>query len=302
VQKGTLHKGDPFIVGKEWGRVRALFDDRGRHLEEAKPSMPVLVTGLQGLPEAGDIFQVVESDRLARQISAERKEKAKVSEQAQQPKAVTLEDLYAQIQGGDVKDLNIVVKVDVQGSLDPIVNSLQDLSGEEVQIRILRKAVGDITESDVMLAAASRALIIGFNVNVDPVAKRLAEQHGVDIRVYSVIYHIVEDVSKALQGLLEPIYEERELGRAEVRAIFRIRGKGKVLGCLVTDGVIRRNADAIVLRHGEEHFRGTITSLKRFQEDVTEVRMGYECGLALEGFNDPKEGDIVVAIEKVRVR
>ncbi len=301
VQKGTLHKGDPLVVGKEWGRVRAMFDDRGRPMNEATPSMPVLITGLQGLPEAGDIFQVVESDRLARQISTERKEKAKAAEQAQQPKAVTLEDLYAQIQGG-VKELNIIVKVDVQGSLDPIVSSLEELSSDEVQIRILRKAVGNITESDVMLAAASRALIIGFNVKVDPVAKRLAEQHGVDIRAYSVIYHIVDDVSKALQGLLEPIYEDREIGRAEVRAIFRIRGKGKVLGCLVTDGVIRRNADAIVVRNGQEHFRGVITSLKRFQEDVTEVRMGYECGLALDGFNDPKEGDIVIATEKVRVR
>ena len=301
VQKGTLQKGNPLVVGKEWGRVRAMFDDLGRQLTEATPSMPVLITGLQGLPEAGDIFQVVESDRVARQISTERKEKSR-SQEMQQPKTVSLEDLYAQIQGGNIKDLNLIVKVDVQGSLDPIVNSLEDLSSDEVQIRILRKAVGNITESDVMLAAASRALIIGFNVNVDPVAKRLAEQQGVDIRTYSVIYHIVDDVSKALQGLLEPIYEDRELGRAEVRAIFRIRGKGKVLGCLVTDGVIRRNAEAVVLRNGEEHHRGVISSLKRFQEDVQEVRMGYECGLAVEGFNDPKEGDIVVAIEKVRVR
>ncbi len=301
VQKGELHKGDPLIVGKEWGRVRAMFDDRGRPLTEAGPSTPVLITGLQGLPEAGDIFQVVESDRLARQISSERKEKARALE-TQHPKAVTLEDLYAQIQGGAVKDLNLIVKVDVQGSLDPIVNSLEEISDDEVQIRILRKAVGNITESDVMLAAASRALIIGFNVKVDPVAKRLAEQNGVDIRVYSVIYHIVEDVTKALQGMLEPVFEDREIGRAEVRAIFRIRGKGKVLGCLVTDGVIRRNADAIVKRGDQERFRGTITSLKRFQEDVSEVRMGYECGLALDGFNDPREGDIVIATEKVRVR
>ena len=302
VQKGTLRKGDPLVVGQEWGRVRAMFDDLGRPLTEATPSMPVLITGLQGLPQAGDIFQVVESDKLARQISAERKAKAKSAEASQQPKTVTLEDFYAQIQSGGVKDLNLIVKVDVQGSLEPIINSLEEISDEEVKIRILRKAVGNITESDVMLAAASRALILGFNVKVDPVAKRMAEQQGVDIRVYSVIYHMVEDVSKALQGLLEPIYEERELGRAEVRAVFRIRGKGKVLGCMVTDGLIRRNAEAKVLRGGKELFRGVISSLKRFQEDVTEVRMGYECGLALDGFNDPKEGDLVVAIEKVRVR
>ncbi len=300
VQKGTLHRGDPLIAGLEWGRVRAMFDDRGRQLKEAKPSMPALITGLQGLPQAGDIFQVVESDRLARQISMERKEKARTQQQ-EETKALTLEDFYAQMQSGQVKDLNVIVKVDVQGSLEPIVQSLEDLSSDEVGIRILRKAVGPVTESDVMLAAASRALILGFNVKVDAVAKRLAEQHGVDIRVYQVIYHLVEDVSKALQGMLEPIYEDREIGRAEVRAIFRVRGR-KVMGCLVTDGVIRRNADAIILRQGQEIHRGVIASLKRYQEDVTEVRAGYECGVGVENFNNPKEGDIIVVTEKVRVR
>ena len=301
VQKGTLKKGDPIVAGQEWGRVRAMFDDRGRQLDEAKPSMPVLITGLQGLPQAGDIFQVVESDRLARQISTERKEKSRAEEQ-EQTKALTLEDFYAQMQSGAVKDLNLIVKVDVQGSLEPIVKSLEDLSSDEVGIRILRKAVGNVTESDVMLAAASRALIIGFNVKVDPAAKRLAEQQGVDIRLYSVIYHIIEDISKALQGMLEPVYEARELGRAEVRAVFRIRGRGKVMGCLVTDGVIRRGADAIILRNGQEIHRGAISSLKRYQEDVPEVRAGYECGIAVENFTDPKEGDIIVATEQVRVR
>ena len=302
VQKGTLHKGDPLIVGQEWGRVRAMFNDLGRRLQEAPPSMPVLITGLQGLPAAGDIFQVVESDKLARQISAERKAKAKSASQEQTSRSVTLEDLYAQIQGGNIKDLNLIVKVDVQGSMDPIINSLEDISDDEVQIRVLRKAVGNITESDVMLASASRALILGFNVNVDPVAKRQSEQLGVDIRVYNVIYHMVDDVTKALQGLLEPIYEDRELGRAEVRAIFRIRGKGKVLGCMVTDGVIRRNADAVVMRQGKELYRGVITGLKRFQEDAPEVRAGYECGISIDGFKEPNEGDIVIATEKVRVR
>ncbi len=301
VQKGTLHRGDSLVVGQEWGRVRAMFDDRGKKLDEAKPSMPVLITGLQGLPQAGDIFQVVENDRLARQISAERKEKAKAQEAAQ-PKALTLEDFYAQMQSGNVKDLNVIVKVDVQGSLEPIVQSLEDLATDEVGIRILRKAVGNVTESDVMLAAASKALILGFNVKADPVARRLAEQQGVDIRIYNVIYHLTEDVSKALQGMLEPVYEDKEIGRAEVRAVFRIRGRGKVMGCLVTDGVIRRNADAIILRNGQEIHRGTISSLKRYQEDVTEVRAGYECGIAVENFSDPKEGDIVIATEKVRVR
>ena len=301
VQKGTLHQGDPVVVGDEWGRIRAMFDYHGRKLTEAPPSFPVLITGLQGLPHAGDIFQVVESDKLARQISAERKLKAKAADFAQQPKAVSLEDIYNQIQGG-MKDLNVIIKVDVEGSLEPIGNSLQELSNDEVQIRILRQAVGNITEGDVMLAAASRALILGFNVRVDPVAQRIAEKEGVDIRTYEVIYHLIEDVTKALQGLLEPIYEDREIGRAEVRAIFRIRGKGKVLGCLVTDGVVRRNAEATILRAGKAQAHGVIDSLKRYQEDVTEVRAGYECGLTVSGFNDPQEGDIVIATEKVRVR
>lgn len=301
VQKGTLHQGDPVVVGDEWGRIRAMFDYHGRKLTEAPPSLPVLITGLQGLPHAGDIFQVVESDKLARQISNERKLKARAAGFAQQPKAVSLEDLYNQIQGG-MKDLNVIIKVDVEGSLEPIVNSLQELSGDEVQIRILRQAVGNITEGDVMLAAASRALILGFNVQIDPVAQRIAEKEGVDIRTYDVIYHLIEDVTKALQGLLEPIYEDRELGRAEVRAIFRIRGKGKVLGCLVTDGIVRRNAEATILRSGKAYAHGVIDSLKRYQEDVTEVRAGYECGLTVSGFNDPQEGDIVIATEKVRVR
>ncbi|RUA15195.1 MAG: translation initiation factor IF-2 [Clostridia bacterium] len=301
VQKGALHRSDPLVVGDEWGRIRAMFDYHGRKLTEALPSLPVLITGLQGLPHAGDIFQVVESDKLARQISNERKLKARAADFSQQSKTVTLEDIYNQIQGG-MKDLNVIIKVDVEGSLEPIVNSLQELSNDEVQIRVLRQAVGNITEGDVMLAAASRALILGFNVQIDPVAHRIAEKEGVDIRTYDVIYHLIEDIGKALQGLLEPIYEDQELGRAEVRAIFRIRGKGKVLGCLVTDGVVQRGAEATILRSGKAYAHGVIDSLKRYQEDVTEVRAGYECGLTVSGFNDPQEGDIVVATEKVRVR
>jgi len=300
VQKGALHPGDAVVVGQEWGRVRAMFDDQSRPVKEALPSTPVLVTGLQGVPAAGDILQVVESDRIARQISAERKEKARQAKQ--KVTTFSLEDLYSQIKEGAVKELNLIVKADVQGSLEAIVSSLNDLSSDEVKIRILHQDVGTISESDVMLAAASRALILGFQVKPDAVARRQAEQHGVEIKTYDVIYDLVDDVSKALVGMLEPVYESREIGRAEVRAIFRIKGRGKVLGCMVLEGEVRRDAEAAVLRNGKEIHKGKISSLKRYQEDVSEVRAGYECGMTVEGFDRPREGDIVVAYEQVRVR
>lgn len=300
VQRGTLHRGDSVVIGKVWGRVRSLINDQGQSIEEATPSMPVIITGLHGLPNAGDIFQVVENDRVARQIAQERAEKTR--ELANRKKTLSLDDLYSQIQSGEVKELNLIIKADVQGSLEPIVSSLNDLSNEEVQIRILHQDVGAITESDVMLAAASRALILGFHTQVDPVARRQAEANGVDIQIYDVIYQLVDDVSKAMKGMLEPIYKEQLIGKASVRAIFRIRGQGQVLGCLVEDGVVRRDAIAKVIRHGNEYHKGRIVSLKRYQEDVPEIRMGYECGLAVEGLKDPKEGDIVEVYEEVRVR
>ncbi|RME81628.1 MAG: translation initiation factor IF-2, partial [Caldilineae bacterium] len=252
------------------------------------------------VPAAGDIFQVVENDRIARQIAHERAEKKRVAQET--VRTLSLDDLYAQIQSGDVKELNLIIKADVQGSLEPIVSSLNDLSSEEVKIRILHQDVGTISESDVMLAAASRALILGFNTRVDPVAARQAEMHGVDIRLYDVIYQLIDDVSKAMTGMLEPVYEERQIGEAEVRAVFKIRGLGKVLGCLVTDGVVRRDAIAKVYRNGKEVHTGTVISLKRYQEDVDEIRAGYECGLAIENLQDPQEGDNLRFFEKVRVR
>jgi len=300
VQRGTLHRGDSVVIGQVWGHVRTLINDQGETIDEATPSMPVIITGLQGLPAAGDIFQVVENDKVARQIAQERADKLRAAHSDR--KSLSLDDLYAQIKAGAVKDLNIIIKADVQGSLEPIVSSLNELSNDEVKIRILHQDVGTISESDVMLAAASRALILGFNTKVDPVAQRQAETNGVDIHVYNVIYQLIDDVAKAMTGMLEPIYEEKKIGEAEVRAIFRIRGQGQVLGCLVRDGVVRRDAIARVFRNGTELHKGTISSLKRYQEDVPEVRMGYECGLAIDGLSHPKEGDIIMIYEMVRVR
>lgn len=301
IQKGTLNAGDSLVIGQVWGRVRAQFDNQGNQLQQATPSMPVLVTGLQGIPDAGDIFQVVDNDRLARQIAYDREQKARAAKE-QPARSLSLDDLYSQIQSGDVKELNLIIKADVQGSLEPIISSLEDLGSGEVKIRILHQDVGNITESDVMLAAASRALILGFNTRVDSVAQRQADRHGIDIELYNVIYQLVDDVSKAMTGMLEPIYEDRLIGKVEVRAIFKIKGRGRILGCLVQDGVVRRDAPAKVFRHTAEHYAGRITSLKRFQEDVTEVRMGYECGIGIDGFTDPKEGDIIEVYERVRTR
>lgn len=300
VQKGTLHVGDSVVVGQQWGRVRAMFDADGRPITAAGPGTPALISGLQGLPAAGDILQVVENDRLARQIAAERAEKAKATQT--ETRVLSLDDLYRQIQSGEVKELNLIVKVDVQGSLEPIQNSLLQLSTDEVKVRILHMDVGSITESDVMLATASRALIIGFHTTVDPVARRYAEQNGVDIRLYQVIYDLVDDIEKALKGMLEPVYEDRTIGKAEVRAIFPLRGNAKALGCLVVDGIVRKDALARVLRHGKEIHRGKITSLKRYKDDVDEIRAGYECGIGIADFAEPAVGDVIEVLEKVRVR
>ncbi len=301
VQKGTLHAGDPLVIGQDWGHIRAMFDDAGRPITAAPPAMPVLITGLQGVPAPGDIFQVVENDRLARQIASERVQKARAMTHETKP-TLSLDDLYRQIQSGDIKELNLIIKVDVQGSLEPIENSLKDLSNEEVKVRILHQDVGAITDSDIMLAAASRALVLGFHTTVDAAARRNAEQSGVDIRVYNVIYEMIDDISKALKGMLEPVYEDRLIGKAEVRAVFQIKGRGKVLGCLVVDGIVKRDSLARVVRHGKEIHRGKITSLKRYQDDAPEIRAGYECGLSINDFDTPAEGDTVEAIERVRVR
>jgi len=294
IQAGTLHVGDALVVGSISGRVRAMLNERGEQIKEAPPSTPVLVMGLSDVPVAGDIFSVVQSERQARAIAEDRAERKRSQEARPTPRqALTLRELFSQFQAGEIAELTLILKADVQGSLEPIANSLKQLSTEDLKVNILHQGIGDISESDVMLASASRAIIIGFRVGVDEAARRAATQHGVDVRQYDVIYSVINDVDKALTGMLEPVYEDVVIGHAEVRAVFAIRRRGKVAGCYVTDGEVTRNASALVLRGGEEIFDAHLDSLKRFQEDVTEVRAGFECGIALAGFDDFKEGDVL---------
>jgi translation initiation factor IF-2 len=291
VQTGTLKVGDIIVVGEQYGRVRAMFDHTGKRVKEAGPSTPVAVLGLPEVPEAGTIFEVVPNERTARQIVTERQEAKR--EVVERPAHVlTLEEIFEQMQAGQVKALNLILKADAHGSLEAIADSLLKLSTEDLKLRILRRATGDITESDITLAIASGAIVIGFQVQIHPTARALAAEHGVDVRVYQVIYELIDDVEKALQGMLEPKYEEVVLGRAEVKAVFPLR-KGKVAGLLVTEGKVLRNARARVWRNGQEVFDGPIASLKRYTEDVREVAAGFECGLGLEGFDDFAEGDII---------
>jgi translation initiation factor IF-2 len=302
VQGGTLHVGDALTLGPISGRVRAMMDHRGQVVEEAPPSMPVLVMGLSDVPRAGDIFEVVASEREARAIAEGRAEEQRLATaQPARAKILTLDDVFSQFQSGQVVELNVILKADVQGSLEPIVNSLKRLGSEDLQVKLLHQGTGNITESDVMLASASRAIVIGFHVDIDEAARRLAVQDGVDIRLYTIIYNLVDDVDKALKGLLEPEYQKVVVGHAEVRAVFRIRRQGNVAGCHVLDGEVRRNSRVRVLREDEELFDGRIDSLKRFQDDVAEVRAGFECGLSIAGFEGFQEGDILEFYKEERV-
>jgi len=302
VQNGTLEVGDVVVAGSTYGRLRALFDFRGRRLRKAGPSTPVSVMGLNDVPMAGDLFRVVESEREAKAIVEQQASLAKQTAAA--PKsAVTLEQLFNRYQAGDIKELRLILKVDVQGSLEPIQSSIRDLAKGDIAVNILYAETGNIGDNDVLLAAASKAIIIGFNVQVEPSARRLAEAEGVSIRLYDIIYRLTEDLEKALKGMLEPEERETVIGHAEVRAIFRISKVGNVAGCRVLDGELRRNAHVRVLRGGSEIFVGSITSLKHLQEDVREVRQGFECGVGVKGFNDFQVGDILEAfiVEKVAV-
>jgi len=302
VQNGTLRRGDVILVGTDYGRVRAMFDYRGKPIKKALPSTPVAVLGLSRVPNAGDIFQVMPDEKSARAEAEKRAaQQREVQEQPSPPKVVSLDDLFAQMQNGKVKQLNLILKTDVQGSIEPIVNSLQRLSSEELQIKLLRQATGNISESDVMLALASKAIILGFRVDVDPAARKMAQAEGVDIRIYDVIYKLEEDMEKALKGLLEPKYEDVVIGHAEVRAVFRIPHRGKVAGCYITDGLVTRNALARISRNGDLVYDGRVSSLKHFKEDVTELRAGFECGIGLEGFEDFKVGDVIELYKKERV-
>lgn len=302
VQGGTLRCGDALVTGTISGRVRAMLNERGEPVEEAPPSMPVLVMGLSDVPTAGDIFEVVDNGRVARAIASNRLDEERLARgRPVTPRLLSLDEIFSQFQAGEVKELNLIFKADVQGSLEPIVNSLEKLGDEELQVRILHQGIGRITESDVMLASASRAIIIGFNVDVDEAARRAAQQDGVDIRQYDIIYHLVDDVGRALKGMLEPEYEDVAIGHADVRAVFHIRRRGNVAGCYITDGEATRNAMVRVLRDGEELFDSGLDSLKRFQEDVTEVKAGFECGIGVAGFDDFEEGDVLEFYKRERV-
>ncbi|MCP9450111.1 MAG: translation initiation factor IF-2 [Nitrospira sp.] len=304
VQSGTLKVGDAFVVGTFSGRVRALINDQGVKIQQAGPSIPIEVIGLPGVPSAGDVFQVVSDERMARQIAEERAQKRKASELAG-PAKVSLDDLFAKIQEGAVKELAIVIKADVQGSSEALAGAVEKLSTDAVKLRVIHNGVGGIMESDVLLAAASRAVIIGFNVRPDPKAASLAEQQGVDIRLYTVIYDAIADVKAAMEGLLEPTLKERTLGRAEVRQVFTIQKVGTVAGCYVLDGTISRaSAGVRVIRDNVVVYQGKLASLRRFKDDVREVQQGYECGIGVENFNDVKVGDIIeaFAIDKIAAK
>lgn len=292
VQNGALHVGDDIVAGLTCGRVRQMLDEAGRAIEEAGPSTPALVLGLSDVPDAGEYFEVVPESCIAREIVAERREEL-AAETARATRTFTLDDFARRIQAGKTKELNLIVKTDVQGSIDPIVNSLEQLGDEELKVNILHAAAGSIGKSDVNLAVASQAIIIGFQVGPDPAARRLAESEGVDIRTYDVIYNLVEEVNQALKGLLEPTFVKVLVGEAEVRDTFNIPGTGVVAGCYVRKGEARRNAQARVTRDGSVLYDGAVSSLKRFAEDVREVRRGYECGVGLQGFNDFAVGDLI---------
>jgi translation initiation factor IF-2 len=301
VQNGALKIGDPFVAGTTFGRVRAMFDERGNRVEVAKPSTPVQVIGFDNLPEAGDSFVVVEDEKTAREI-ANRRSQLKREQRFRQLRAVSLDKLSEQIKEGKVKELPIIIKADVNGSVEALSDSLMKLSNEEIKVRIIHRAVGAISESDVLLAQASGAIIIGFNVRPTSAAKKLAESENVEIRLYNIIYNVINDVKSALEGMLEPEKREEILGTAEVRETFKIAKVGTVAGCFVTEGKILRNARARLIRNGIVIYDGKIASLKRFKDDVKEVEAGLECGIALENYNDIKVGDIIEAYNILEVK
>ena len=294
VQNGTLRVGDAVVCGQTFGKVRALMNDRGEKIRKAGPSIPAYIIGLSGVPEAGDSLQVVDDEKVARTIGEARvmraREKGLVA--AAGPRA-SLDDLYKQMQAGEVKDLNLIVKADSQGSVEALKHALLRLTSPEVRVQVVHGGVGTITESDILLATASSAIIIGFNVRPDPNVKRLAEQESVDIRNYRVIYHVVEDIQAAMKGMLAPEFEEVVLGRVDVRQVFKVSKVGTVAGCYVSDGKVTRSADVRVLRDGVVVYEGKIESLRRFKDDVREVQAGYECGLSIEKYPGILAGDIL---------
>ena len=301
VQKGTLHVGDAIAAGSAHGRVRAMTNDKGQRVKVAGPSQPVEILGLNGVPNAGEVFVGCESEKEARNFAETFIEQNKVNLLKETKSKMSLDDLFTQIQEGNLKELNIVVKADVQGSVEALKQSLLKLSNDEVVIKIIHGGVGAINESDVILASASNAIIIGFNVRPDATAKEIADNEGVDLRLYRVIYSAIEDVEAAMKGMLDPVFEEKVLGHAEVRQTFKASGVGTIAGSYVLDGTFERGCKVRITREGTQIFEGPLASLKRFKDDVKEVRAGYECGLVFEGFNQIEEFDIVEAYKMVEV-
>ena len=301
VQTGTLHVGDPIVAGAAFGKIRAMTDDKGRRVKKAGPSTPVEILGLSQVPIAGESFYVAENEKQARQLAESIVAKNRENLIKDTPNKVSLDDLFTQIQAGNVKDLNIVVKADVQGSVEAVRQSLERLSNEEVRIRIIHGGVGAITESDVMLASASNAIIIGFNVRPESMAKTFADEEKVDMRLYRVIYNAIEDIAAAMKGMLDPVYEEKVLGHAQVRQLFKASGVGTIAGSYVLDGKFQRGCQVRILRDNVVLHEGELESLKRFKDDVKEVAAGYECGLVFKKFNDIKENDIIESFIMVEV-
>ena len=293
--------GDFISAGASHGKVRAMIDDKGRRVKEALPSTPVEILGLSDVPSAGEVFIAHESDKVAKSYAetylAQNKEKMLEETKAK----MSLDDLFTQIQAGNLKELNIIVKADVQGSVEAVKQSLMKLSNEEVVVKCIHGGVGAINESDVSLASASAAIIIGFNVRPDAMAKNIAEREGVDIRLYRVIYQAIEDIEAAMKGMLDPVFEEKVIGHAEVRQIFRASAVGNIAGSYVLDGEFQRDCKVRITREGEQIYEGQLKSLKRFKDDVKEVKAGFECGLVFEGFDQMQELDIVEAYIMVEV-
>ncbi|WP_182301483.1 translation initiation factor IF-2 [Cohnella cholangitidis] len=294
VQNGTLKVGDAFVAGDCFGRIRAMTNDRGRRIKEAGPSTPVEITGLTEVPQAGDPFMVFEDERKAREIADKRSIKTRQS-QMKANQTVTLEDLFSKIKEGDIKELNVILKADVQGSLEALKGSLEKIEIEGVRVRTIYSGVGAITESDIILASASSAIVVGFNVRPEPRAQGIAEQEKVDVRLHSIIYKVIEEIEYAMKGMLDPVFKERVTGHAEVRETFKVTKVGTIAGCMVTDGKIARNSEARLTRGGIVVYTGKIDSLKRFKDDAKEVSEGYECGITLDKFNDLQQGDIIEA-------
>jgi translation initiation factor IF-2 len=300
VQEGTLRPGNFFVVGQYSGKVRAMLDDKGRPVQEAGPSIPVEVQGLSGVPSAGDEFIVVTDEKMARSVSHSRSLKARETELGASSK-ISLDKLFEKMSQGDVKELRVVLRADVQGTLEAFAKAAEELSTDEIKVRVLHEGTGTITESDILLASASEAIIIGFNVRPSAKVKELAVKENVDVRAYDVIYNALDDIRKAMVGMLEPTFEEDVIGNAQVRDLFHVPKVGTIAGCSVSDGKIQRNAGVRVLRDGVVIYTGKINSLRRFKDDVKEVAAGYECGIGVENFNDIKVGDSLEAFVMLQV-